>query len=56
MEKQIEKKAADDTVCAISGQNTEKKAYIAPEAEVIEVCVEQGFAITNPGFGDGGDI
>lgn len=56
MEKQIEKNAADAPACGNSVEKSGKESYTAPQAEVIEVCVEQGFAITNPGFGDGGDI
>lgn len=56
MEKQTEENAVNKASCAASGRNTEKKTYAAPQAEVIEVCVEQGFAVTTPGFGDGGDI
>lgn len=56
MERHFEETAADNATRESQFRNREKKAYVAPEAEVIEVCVEQGFAVTAPGFDDGGDI
>lgn len=30
-----------------------KEVYVAPELEVLEVMVEQGFEVSGGGFGDG---
>lgn len=42
---------------AIFMENKEKhfrKKYLAPTAEVVQVDVERGFAVSAPGYGDGG--
>ncbi len=31
-----------------------RKKYLAPTAEVVQVDVEHGFALSAPGYGDGG--
>ncbi len=31
-----------------------RKKYLAPTAEVVQVDVERGFAVSAPGYGDGG--
>ncbi len=31
-----------------------RKEYLAPTAEVVQVDVERGFAVSAPGYGDGG--
>ena len=36
-------------------KNEEKKVYSAPEIEVIEVAVEQGFAVSGDGYPQWGD-
>ena len=36
-------------------KNEEKKVYSAPEVEVIEIAVEQGFAASGDGYPQWGD-
>lgn len=31
-----------------------RKKYLAPTVEVVQVDVERGFAVSAPGYGDGG--
>ena len=42
---------------AILMKNNKKRPlekYLAPTAEVVQVDVEHGFAVSAPGYGDGG--